>query len=357
MLAVEADDVDKERKLLGRVMKFKNASEPTDIIWENRHFVKSETRSREFIAFLIIGFLLFLSFLFIFKVSRLSSSIAKTFPAVSCEAINNNYGTQLQKFAIEDYDFIEANPGIASSGALKCFCTAELKNDLQKALYDTYGHPNGKTICWDYQYKVLEVFVWLNSLKYFITGVNFVLRTVCIALVAWIGYKTETIKLLETTKVTFVVQFFNTGFLLLLVNCNLSEQKFDFGLNGGAYSDFDDDWFLVIGNTLVSTLIFTSVFPVMEAFGFWGMRLGFRILDKRRIFSCDKYVTTSTSIQSYVQTYSGPVYSMHFKYAGLLNIVFITFLYGFGIPILFPVSAFAILVLYLTEKTMLYYAY
>ena len=95
MLAVEADDVDKERKLLGRVMKFKNASEPTDIIWENRHFVKSETRSREFIAFLIIGFLLFLSFLFIFKVSRLSSSIAKTFPAVSCEAINNNYGTQL----------------------------------------------------------------------------------------------------------------------------------------------------------------------------------------------------------------------------------------------------------------------
>ena len=78
-----------------RVMKFKNASEPTDNIWENRHFVKSETRSREFIAFLIIGFLLFLSFLFIFKVSRLSSSIAKTFPAVSCEAINNNYGTQL----------------------------------------------------------------------------------------------------------------------------------------------------------------------------------------------------------------------------------------------------------------------
>lgn len=39
----------------------------------------------------------------------------------------------------------------------------------------------------------LEVFVWLNSLKYFITGVNFVLRTICIKLVAWIGYPTETV--------------------------------------------------------------------------------------------------------------------------------------------------------------------
>ena len=48
---------------------------------------------------------------------------------------------------------------------------------------------------------------------------------------------------------------------------------------------------------------------------------------------------------------------MHFKYAGLMNITFITFLYGFGIPILFPVACFAILVLYLVEKTMLYYAY
>ena len=48
---------------------------------------------------------------------------------------------------------------------------------------------------------------------------------------------------------------------------------------------------------------------------------------------------------------------MHFKYAGLMNITFITFLYGFGIPILFPVAGVAILVLYLVEKTMLYYAY
>ena len=48
---------------------------------------------------------------------------------------------------------------------------------------------------------------------------------------------------------------------------------------------------------------------------------------------------------------------MHFKYSGFLNIVFVTMTYGFGMPILFPVAAFAIFVLYLVEKTLLYYVY
>ena len=48
---------------------------------------------------------------------------------------------------------------------------------------------------------------------------------------------------------------------------------------------------------------------------------------------------------------------MHFKYSALLNIIFVTMTYGYGIPILFPIAAFGILVLYFVEKTMLYYAY
>ena len=194
----------------------------------------------------------------------------------------------------------------------------------------------------------------LNSLKYFITGVNYILRTICISLVAWIGYKTETLQLIQTTNVTFVVQFFNTGFLMLLINANTSQQPVTFGLTGGPYSDFDDDWFRIIGNTLIGTLVFTSYFPIMEAFGYWGMRLTFRWLDG---WSLSSNTTETKSIKQYVDNYAGPLYSMHYKYAGLLNITFITFMYGFGIPVLFPISAFAILVMYLVEKTMLFYAY
>jgi len=102
-------------------------------------------------------------------------------------------------------------------------------------------------------------------------------------------------------------------------------------------------------------MIFTMLFPIMEAFGFYGLRLLGRIMD--RGFTNDPYTTKKTSMQAYLNTYSGPLYLMHFKYAGFLNIVFVSMTYGFGIPILFPIAAAAIFVLYVVEKSMLYYAY
>lgn len=56
----------------------------------------------------------------------------------------------------------------------------------------SYGHPEEVQICNEYRSIVFEIFVWISSLKYFITTFNFVLRTVVISLIAWIGYPTET---------------------------------------------------------------------------------------------------------------------------------------------------------------------
>jgi len=48
---------------------------------------------------------------------------------------------------------------------------------------------------------------------------------------------------------------------------------------------------------------------------------------------------------------------MHYKYSTILNVCFVTFMYGFGLPILFPVAVLSIAILYFVEKTMLYYSY
>ena len=87
----------------------------------------------------------------------------------------------------------------------------------------SFGHPKNIPICAEYQSILSDVKFEMSLLKYFITIMNFVLRTICIKLIAWVGYATETEQLKETTKVTFVVQFFNTAILILLVNANLSE--------------------------------------------------------------------------------------------------------------------------------------
>lgn len=57
-------------------------------------------------------------------------------------------------------------------------------------------------------------------MSYVIIGLNTVLREICIFLINKIGYKTETKRLTEITKLTFAVQFLNTAILPLLANAN-----------------------------------------------------------------------------------------------------------------------------------------
>lgn len=77
----------KDRNLLSNKFRFKQASEPTDIIWENRHRTEWNLFFRELFSATLVGLLLLGSFMFIFKVSRYSASIAKVFPVVNCEAV------------------------------------------------------------------------------------------------------------------------------------------------------------------------------------------------------------------------------------------------------------------------------
>lgn len=48
---------------------------------------------------------------------------------------------------------------------------------------------------------------------------------------------------------------------------------------------------------------------------------------------------------------------MHFKYSSILTQIYISFAYGMFIPILFPITAFGILNMYLVEKFTLLYFY
>lgn len=53
--------------------------------------------------------------------------------------------------------------------------------------------------------------------------------------------------------------------------------------------------------------------------------------------------------------YSGPKYFIHLKYAGFLNVLYVTCLYGVGLPILFPIAALYYLILWMHERWHLAY--
>ena len=160
---------------------------------------------------------------------------------------------------------------------------------------------------------------------------------------------------MRITIVTFLCQFFNTGFILLLINADMREQPFSFGVIYGKNGDFNAEFFQQTGDILISTMLFNSFYPLIEFFGHWVKRATLRKLD--RSWGSDEYKTKKTSIQSYINLYSGPTYLMHYKYSSILNICFVTFMYAFGIPLLFPVAILSLTILYFVETGCLYYSY
>ena len=152
------------------------------------------------------------------------------------------------------------------------------------------------------------------------------------------------------------MQFINTAILLFFVNANMTQSPITFGLVGGSLRDFNRTWFKLIGNTVIGAMIIGIFMPIVEQLTEWIIGSLEKCAD-RGCCPKSKYVTKKTGIAEYVDVYGGINHQIHYGYSTLLVIVFVTFLFGFGIPILFPIAALSILVLYCTEKYALYYIY
>jgi hypothetical protein len=158
------------------------------------------------------------------------------------------------------------------------------------------------------------------------------------------------------TNYVFYALFLNTGFVITMAYANLSEQSQFLGqfLNT-YYYDYQPGWYANVGYLLVYTMIINMVMAPMMACVGRVQQWMFRKMD--RSWGNDIYKTKQTSMQCYVDLYSGPDYIVHGKYPAVLNVVFVTMLYGVGLPILFPVAFVTLLLIYITEKIELAYNY
>jgi hypothetical protein len=80
-----------------------------------------------------------------------------------------------------------------------------------------------------------------------------------------------------------------------------------------------------------------AILPYVALFQGWAVPWIFRKIDMK--FGNDRYVTKQKSMSKYKNLWSGGDYIMHIKNSAILLVVFVTCLYGIGMPILFPVAA------------------
>jgi len=174
-------------------------------------------------------------------------------------------------------------------------------------------------------------------------------------LIKYIGHGTESEQTLGIQISIFLAQFFNTSILIILMNANTVDSILFWLPFRGQYTDLTFEWYNDVASSLVTTMLTAAIMPVIQFFISFGMRRAFICLD--RGFSCRKDRTKTKTIQQYVNLYSGPEYMMHAKYAVMLNVIFVTFMYGVAVPLLFPLAFLFFLVSFIVERLALAYSY
>jgi hypothetical protein len=97
--------------------------------------------------------------------------------------------------------------------------TTTLPLSLQVNGTKTYSAP----VCSKYDSIKLQGKLFGTAIAFVIIAVNLVLKTAIIKLITWISVDTESEQLTAISTGVFIAQFFNTGFLVLFVNANLTE--------------------------------------------------------------------------------------------------------------------------------------
>jgi len=166
-----------------------------------------------------------------------------------------------------NYDGKELKEVTHFTDVLQCFCNIEKHEKkrvtgeftIETASTGKYSAP----ICDDYFDDKIKGKVYGQSIAFLIIAVNLILKTSIIKLITWVGEDTNSEQLGSITNGVFVAQFFNTGFLLLFVNANLTEHEPHFFTKffKGPFYDYMPIWYVSVGGKIVQTMMIQSILP------------------------------------------------------------------------------------------------
>ena len=218
--------------ILNEVPRFKESTQPSNIIWRNRHIKGVKYGMRVFAAILIAFLMLMFAFSFIFMFNKASIRVQKKWPVVDCDVLKKPYSDAEIKIAAgNEYKEILRTKGTGNMiGALKCFCKDEIVKlggvtkvyDLKTKTYpvDFSGKTKNVPICDPYVDGYLEKTFLINLFKYLIIIMNKVITLACLYIIMICGCSAESTEMIYTTNVIFVCIFFNTGILPMICTAN-----------------------------------------------------------------------------------------------------------------------------------------
>ena len=349
-------------------LDFKMAPEPSDVIWEYHNQSNYEFWRKSAIAICIVLGVVFMNFWIVFL---LKSWVIHDYGDFNWDFIDKLYPTKdsLLKSAInEAYAYSKRGNKSSLKGALKWFWDQEWKNNGFFAAKSTeYSHSGIKNksgeeyidnICYEYlvnSYMKTAIEIFLGI---FIFVMNIIMKQIIDRSVKWIGFTTQSMLNNALILARFTATFINTAIILIVRKGSIEGSSFPyFGVFvDSVYYDFDLDWYREIGEAIVIDNFFVSISPFID-FCFDYLLQNIERLNDKRSFSWDKYRTKWKSIQQYVDLYGGFQYKLYTMYSYIISMSWITFMFGTGLPLLYPWFLFTLIMIWVYERLMLAYYY
>ena len=209
--------------------------------------------------------------MFIF--SAISERLIHKFPNPDCTTLaGHDDPAIMQHEAIlehrSEWALHEQGLPVSSFGSYEqCFCEERaIQGDLPDHEYIDYDGVE-VVVCQEFTDAIMQAFLASNGVTVFIVALNVVLKMTAISLISWIGYDTHSETMTKITNGVFLLQFFNTAILLILVNANLSDVSSFLGnIFDGTFYDYSPQWYATVGNTLIETMLLNAFMPpIFEA--------------------------------------------------------------------------------------------
>lgn len=156
------------------------------------------------------------------------------------------------------------------SGVLGCFCMDQAEELGSAVVKETvYSGKNGQSaeVCYEFFKDKEYVLLVGKSLALSINVVNVILKMMITKLAFHLKLDTVSGFTYAIMISVFIAQFFNTAMMLTLVNANFRDNSDDPDVSywfSGSFTDFNEDWYAVVGATLIKTMLIGAFMPPIE---------------------------------------------------------------------------------------------
>ena len=178
---------------------------------------------------------------------------------------------------------------------------------------------------------------------------NSVIKHASIILSKWLKFDKRTNEISMIQILCFIMLFFNNALAILFINARFTNFIYFNKTFDGKYSDLDQDWYIEIAPLIVSPMYVQLIFPLQNLIPKFFVQQTLAWVD-RRFTNPQLYKTHCTSALQYADLNSGAEHRLFEKYPRIVNIVMVSMMYSFGMPILYVIGIVSISVSYIFEK-------